>query len=216
MCRDDGQVTDRQKHLGLVFDSRLSWDLQVSNLCKKMAYYLHLIQLYSKVFNYHIMKMLVDSLVFSYLTNALSVWGTSIKQQSVQRLVQFQNWGVRLLYNLGRMDHVMQYYGSTGWLPFPQLVMYHSLCLMFHKYHCDYGQGIPLKPPIQFGHLFGYNIHELKPLLHIFLRCHLSFSQHFFRLSVIKFWNSLPLDIRDHLHFSDYKNELKTFLLTGL
>ena len=132
-----------------------------------------------------------------------------------QRLVRLQNRGVRLLYNLGRMDHVTQYYRSTGWLLFPQLVMYHFLCLMFHQYHCDYSQGISLEPSIQFGHLSGYNTRTETTFAHS-LRCHLSFSQHFFRHSVIKFWNSLPLDIRDHLHFSDYKNELKTFLLTGL
>jgi len=86
-----------------------------------------------------------------------------------------------------------------------------ALCL----HHCDYGQGITLEPPIQFGHLSGYNTRTETTFAHS-LRCHLSYSQHFFRHSVIKFWNSLPLDIRDYLHFSDYKNELKTFLLTGL
>jgi len=134
------QVTEKQKYSGLVFDSWLSWDFQVSNVCKKMAYYLHLIKLHSKVFNNHITKLLIDSLVFSHLTYVLSVWGTSIKQQSVQRLVRFQNRAVSLLYKLWHMDHVTQYYRSTEWLSFPQLVV-----------------SIPLEPPIQFGHLSGYN-----------------------------------------------------------
>ena len=83
------QATERQRYLGLVFDSKLSWDLQISNVCKKMLHYLHLIKLHSRVLNHHIMKLLIDSLVFSHLPYALSVWGISIKQQLVQRLVRF-------------------------------------------------------------------------------------------------------------------------------
>ena len=33
---------DKQKYLGVMFDTRLSWTHQVSNVCKNMAYYLHL------------------------------------------------------------------------------------------------------------------------------------------------------------------------------
>ena len=134
------QPTERQKYLGLVFDSHLSWDLQVSSVCKKMSYYLHLIKLHSRVLNHHIMKLLIDSLVFSHLTYALPVWGTSVKQSLTQRLVRFQNRAVRLLYNLQRMDHVTEYYRYAEWLPLPQLVMYRSLCLMFYQYHCDYAR----------------------------------------------------------------------------
>ena len=57
----------------------------MANVCKKMAYYLHLIKLHSKVFNHHITKLLIDSLVFSHLNYALSVWGTPSSSQ-------FKDW----------------------------------------------------------------------------------------------------------------------------
>ena len=37
------QVATKQKYLGLMFDSTLSWSDQVSRTCQKMAYYLYLI-----------------------------------------------------------------------------------------------------------------------------------------------------------------------------
>ena len=48
------------------------------------------------------------------------------------------------------------------------------------------------------------------------VRCHFSFSQHSFRFKVAKFWNSLPTAIRDHLRFSDFKDDLKTYFISDL
>ena len=115
------------------------------------------------------------------------------------------------MYYVWRMDHAAQYYHSTekltGDVPFPSFNV--------SPVSLWYSRGIPLEPPIQFGLFSGYNTRTENTFAH-YLRCHLSFFQHSFGHNVIKFWNSLPPDIRDHLHFSDYKNELKTFLLTDL
>ena len=39
------QVTAKQKYLGLIFDNQLAWSCHVSNICKKMSCYLHLISM---------------------------------------------------------------------------------------------------------------------------------------------------------------------------
>ena len=41
-------TTNKQKYLGLVFDSQLRWCEQVANVCKKMSYYIHLVNCYKK------------------------------------------------------------------------------------------------------------------------------------------------------------------------
>ena len=65
---------DKQKYLGVVFDSKLTWSSHVAAACKTMAYYLYLINFHSKSFHVRL-KMLVESLVFSWLIYALSVGG---------------------------------------------------------------------------------------------------------------------------------------------
>lgn len=94
------QTTERQTYLGLSFDACFSWDSQVSNICKKMSYYLYLIKSHCKVLKFDIMKLLIESLVFSHLTYAMSVWGSSLKQHLVGRLERLQNRAVRLLFHL--------------------------------------------------------------------------------------------------------------------
>ena len=152
-------ATEQQTYLGLNFDTCLSWDnwdSQVSYVCKKMLYYLYLIKTHCKVLKYDVMKLLIESLVFSHFTYAVSVWGSSLKQHLVKRIKRLQNCAVHLLFHLHKFDHITEYYRHVGWLPFPELVKYHSLCIIFHQFYC-YGRGIPLEPLIQFGRLTAYH-----------------------------------------------------------
>ena len=52
------QTTEQQTYLGLNFDTHLSWDSQVSNVCKKMSYYLYLIKSHCRVLKFEVMKLL--------------------------------------------------------------------------------------------------------------------------------------------------------------
>ena len=75
------EVADTQLYLGLMFDSKLSWENQVSNVCKKMSYYIHLLTRQRHFLSDELKRLLVDSLVSSHLTYALCVWGPLLTQQ---------------------------------------------------------------------------------------------------------------------------------------
>ena len=206
------QTTERQTYLGLSFDACFSWDSQVSNICKKMSYYLYLIKSHCKVLKFDIMKLLIESLVFSHLTYAMSVWGSSLKQHLVGHLERLQNRAVCLLFHLHKYDHITGYYHCVGWLPLSQLIKYHSLCTMFHQFRCD-GKGIPLEPPIQFGRLTNHHTRTKYFFSHP-ERCRLSFTQFFFHCKATHWWNMLPSIIKSHVQLNDFKNDLKTHFLS--
>ena len=92
------------------------------------------------------------------------------------------------------------------WLLFSKLVMYHSLFLMFFHYHHDYGQAIPLEPPLQFGNL---SVHHTRTKSYFAgVVRHL---QSFFCHRAAQYWNSLPTNIKDHVQFGDFKSSVKTY-----
>jgi len=99
-------MTNKQKYLGLVFDSQPTWSDQVSNVCSKMSYYLHLIYTNKFVLPDTIIELLLESLVMSHLNYVLPVWGTSLAQQNISRIQHLQNRAVRLLYQLNEYDHI--------------------------------------------------------------------------------------------------------------
>ena len=52
--------------LFLIFDNRLTWTSHVSNICKKLSYYLHLVGFHKRVLPVSLIKLLTDSLVLLY------------------------------------------------------------------------------------------------------------------------------------------------------
>ena len=143
------RVVTQQKYLGLVFDSQLSWCSHVSGVCKKMSYYLYLLNSHRHVLSNNIMKLLLDSLVLSHVYYALPVWGPSLSLQLSSRLKKLQNRAVCLAFSLKKYDQVSDYYKQLNWLPLDQFIKFRSICSMYKQFHqrCC----IPLEPPIQFG-----------------------------------------------------------------
>ena len=62
------KVVDKQKCLGIIFDNRLNYSSHVSSICGGMSYYLTLINSHAKCLPTAIIKMLIESLVFSRYT----------------------------------------------------------------------------------------------------------------------------------------------------
>jgi len=108
------QTTIKQKYLGLIFDHQLTWSSHVSNVCKKIPYYLHLVSLHMHVLPVLLIKLLVDSLVLSHIQYALPVWGLSLYQHNLQHLQRLQNHGVCLIFSLVKFDRMSDFYKQIG------------------------------------------------------------------------------------------------------
>ena len=144
----------KQKYLGITFDTNLNWSSHVASVCRSMSYYLHLISCHVKTLPSDITKMLVESLVFSCYTYALSVWGPAIHQDSLSRISRLQNRAVRMTCNLRKYDHISHHRGNLRWLSISSFIRYRSMLTMFDKYYLE--KGVALEPPILF---FLYSIH---------------------------------------------------------
>ena len=79
-------VIGTQKYLRVTFDSRLNWSSHVSKICGNMSDYLMLVNSHVKCLPTAIMKMLIESLVFSQYTYALPVWRPTISKDSMSHL----------------------------------------------------------------------------------------------------------------------------------
>ena len=193
-----------QKYLGIVFDSKLNWRDQISQVCKKMSYYLFWINSNRKSLSTTIIKMLINSLVISHLDYALPVWGPPLTQNQVDRLQRLQNWGIRIVYSLRKYDHVSKYRNNLSWLPIKNHIRYRCLCAM-HHYHYSQDNVIPLDPPILFGSFHNHNTRHPTTYANT-ERCHLSSTQRYFRIQTIKWWNQLP----NYLYINNYQEFTST------
>ena len=116
--------------------------------CLSMAYYLYLINYHSKSLPREILKMLVESFVFSRLTYALPVWGPAIHQNSLSRINRLHNRAVRITCGLHKSEHVSSHRQTIGWFSASSLIQHRTLCAMLDQYT---SRGILLNPHIQYG-----------------------------------------------------------------
>ena len=112
---------DKQKYLGIMLDSKLSWYHQVSETCSKMSYYLYLSS-HKHCSSADLIKLLIESLVFPHLNYCLPVCDPPLTQQLSQRLEMMQNRAVKLCKYLSKFNHVSECYCQLNWLPFKKLV----------------------------------------------------------------------------------------------
>ena len=194
------KMVDNQKYLGVVFDDTLQWSKHVSEICKKMSFYLFWINSYRRSLPNEVIKMLIDSLVLSRLIYALPVWGTMLTSAHQQRLQRLHNWGVRIAASLQKYDHVSYHRHKFHWLSVPSLVKYRSLCAMRQIYYSQHDTS--LDPPIMFGSSHHY--HTRLSSRHICpQRCRLSATQKTFRNISAHWWNDLPDEIATAASASD-------------
>ena len=130
-----------------MFDSKLSWESQVSHVCKKMSY-IYLLTRQRHILSDELKRLLVDSLVSSHLTYALCVWGPSHTQQQQQRLQRLQNRTIRFCTSSRKYESVWQYHHQLRWLPVSELIQYQSLCQMYCQFHSQQSRCISFNPPI--------------------------------------------------------------------
>ena len=192
-------VVDKQKYLGIIFDHRLNWSFHVAKVCKSMSYYLSLISPHVKSLPTAIVKMLMESLVFSRYTYALPVWGPAINRDCLSHLDHLQNRAVRLTCGLRRYDHVSRCKVGLGWLPMSQFIQYRSVLAMLGQHYL--GEGVSFSPPIKFGRKHSYRTRCPPWFVDIF-RYSKTFSQRFFRHQATTWWNSLPSSLFNDLTFS--------------
>ena len=140
-----------------------------------------------------IIKMLVESLVFSRYTYALSVRGPAIHQDSLSRILRLQNRAVHMTCNLRKYDRISHHRGNLRWLSISSFIRYRSMLTMFDNYYLE--KGAALESPILFGVQHSYRTIPARcPKYFAAIPCcRLSFTKRFFRCQAIHWWNALPL-----------------------
>jgi len=173
----------RQKNFGVVFDCTLSRTYHVSQVCKKMSYYLHWTS--QTLFGCWLDKAtircisLISPMLFSSCMGSCTF---STVPASYAKLDCPDDNG---------FDHVSQHYQQLDWLPVEKLIQFQSCFLMFRQYHLV--KCFCLSPLIQFGCCHSHDTRSSDYFVNS-QRVHFAFTQKFFRFAATHWWNAIPID----------------------
>ena len=118
-------------NLGVTFDSTLSWDAHVSDLCRRCTGLLIGLSHARHCLPDGIVSLLVTALVISRIQYCLTVYGNG-SQKNFDRIQKILNFAARVIFCRRKFDHVSDLRQKLGWLSPRSMAEYQTLAIA-HK-----------------------------------------------------------------------------------
>lgn len=186
--------TKSTKFLGLYIDNDLSWKTHSDQVCSKLTKFSYALYMLSKVVNQQALLTVYHAVVSSTLRYGLIFWGNSTWRECVFKA---QKKCIRAIVNIPSYESCKPYFKQFKILTFPALYIYEIM--IFIKTNPD-----------MFNNYLKCNRHITK-LSSITSKTALLRKSVFSMAS--KIHNKIPSTIRNIQNMTEFKNELKNFLI---
>ena len=200
------------KYLGVLLNANMNGRAQAENVVKTCAGRLSFLYRKAAFLDFPCRKILTSALIQPYIDYCASSWYTSTSKQLKDKLDVVQRRMVRFVFSMGPMEHVdTRELGKLMWLNITDRVKYFSLIHVFEirsglapDYLTEHFQ------PLSANHTYNTRGH----LHNYFVSKEISNAPSSFAHNAIKFWNALPLDLKELQSLTVFKRRLKLYLLS--
>ena len=200
------------KYLGVLLNANMNGRAQAENVVKTCAGRLSFLYRKAAFLDFPCRKILTSALIQPYIDYCASSWYTSTSKQLKDKLDVVQRRMVRFVFSMGPMEHVdTRELGKLMWLNITDRVKYFSLIHVFKirsglapDYLTEHFQ------PLSATHTYNTRGH----LHNYFVSKEISNAPSSFAHNAIKFWNALPLDLKELQSLTVFKRRLKLYLLS--
>lgn len=200
-------VCKQIKNLGVIFDSSLFFDKQISAVIRGSFFHLRSIAKLKNILSSKDLEVAIHAFVTSRLDYCNSLY-CGLPQSSLSRLQIVQNAAARLLTGSRKRDHISPVLASLHWLPIKFRVDFKILMFVYKalsgcapKYICDLI--VPYCPA-----------RSLRSSNHLLLKVSRSRyklkGDRAFSVAGPKLWNALPYHVRSAPSLDIFKSTLKT------
>jgi len=197
------------RNLGVMFDSNLSFDSQISNVCRLSHFQIRQIRQIRPALNHSSAVLLANALVSSKLDLCNSLY-YNLPQCSLKKLQLVQNALARSIFpNIRKYDHVSTAIRDLHWLPVEQRIIFKVATITYKVLHHNAPSYlsdivIPYKPTRQLRS-------DSKGLLTV-PRIDSAAGRRSFSYAAPNIWNSLPEKLRTSSSLAAFRSQLKTHL----
>lgn len=203
------------KDLGLLIDSNLNWQAQVTNVCKTVTGSLRSLYRVKNLLPSTTKSMLVQALLFPIIDYA-DVCYYDLNADLLNKLDRLLNNCIRFVFNLRKYDHVSAHRLQLQWLPIRQRREQRALTTLFSFLDSP-------SSPSYLSSLFQYTCANhskyLRSSNNRLLQCpthHTKFLHSSFFIQSILLWNALPTDVRLLSGRLTFKRRVRELLLKRL
>ena len=198
------------RNLGVILDSELSMNDQVTQLCKSAHFHLRNISKIRHLLDTDSTKLLINSFFTSRLDYCNSLL-TGIPSYQIARLQKLQNKAARIITRTKLTEHIQPVLKRLHWLPVEYRINFKVLCFV---YKCKSGTAPAYIQELIHAHNPTRPLRSSSLSNYIVPRSRSGFAARSFSSCGPSLWNSLPQTIRTASSFSAFKRSLKTHLFT--
>ena len=119
------------KFLGVIINNRLNWKNHLDHICTKVSKNIDIILKARRVFDKRTLLSLYYSLIYTYLTYCIQVWGSTY-QSHLSQLVILQKKIVRIILGVPPRTHTDPLFSELNILKVSNLYKY-SIALFMYK-----------------------------------------------------------------------------------
>ena len=190
--------------LGVVFQPNLKWTKHVINLQSRLKERLKGLMKIRFLFSYGFRKSVAEGIFQSILTYCIPAWGGAEKGD-LQDLQVIQNKSAQLVLNCPNRTRREEMFNTLGWLTVNQLVVYHSLVVVYKIRHTG-------EPEYLARHLSSDNSRGNIIIPHT----RLSLAKKSFCYRGAEWWNIVPAEIRSLEKKGNFERELRKWVTNNV
>ena len=196
------------KFLGVIINSELSWIDHILFIKNKISKNIGIIFKIKCKIPKHIIQILYFSLIYPYLIYCLSIWGGS-PISHMKQLKIIQNNYLRILFNLNKWDHISSYYAISKIVTIENLYLFRIFVLSYKLIV----KKISSYFLIIINSYLNCSSRLLRNINSFYLPiCRTKLFNNTPIILIMKFWNSLPFDIKCSPCLFKFKKSIFNFI----
>ena len=120
----------QQKILGLCINRFLTWDAQVSNICKKVAVNLNILRKIRHFIPFYVRKMFVSAYILPHIDYCCSIWG-NCKKSLLRKVQRLHKQAAYLVVNNNEFQSYAKIVKKLHWMTIGERIFYRKSLLVF-------------------------------------------------------------------------------------
>ena len=197
------------RNLGVIFDSTMSTEKHVNNICRSAYYHLHSIGRVRRYLDQQSTKQLVHALVISRLDTCNSLL-CGLPATLIEKLQRIQNACAKTIMGGSKRDHVTPLLKELHWLPVKSRINYKLIMLTFKCIHHLVPQYLA---DLVTKYQPGRSLRSANAMLLVEPKARTkTYGERAFSYTAPRLWNELPPTLRQCEQITQFKNNLKTYL----
>ena len=208
---EDIKPIKSEKLLGIFIQDDLKWTDYVQNneksLLKQLNTRLNALKLISNVADFKTRLMVANGIFCSKLIFQINLWGGT-EEYLLNSLQIVQNKAARFVARRGRYTPVVQLMKECGWLSVRQLVMYHSIILIYKTIQATSPKYLYSKLSSEFPYNTRLADSDSVRMGSAF-KCKLELTEKSFMNRATVAFNQLPSELRQTPKLEEFKKKLK-------